>query len=426
MLSVIRDMWALLGGIGLLMVGNGMQGTLLSLRGDLEGFDPFSLALITSAYFIGFLLSARTTPNLIARVGHVRVFAALASIISAVFILYAAIVDEVAWFIMRVIVGYCFCGVYVVAESWLNDGADNESRGKTLSVYMIVQMGGIIAAQAIVNFAPASDYLLFVIISVLVSISFAPILLSISPAPVFQTARRMTLRQLFDVSPLGVFAALIMGGVFSACFGMAAVYGTQRGMSVAEISIFVGAIYLGALLAQYPIGWLSDRFDRRQLITVICVLASVSCTLGVIGHESITLIVISVFLFGGMSMPLYSLILAYTNDYLEHEDMASASGGILFVNGIGAIAGAPVLGFLMGSFGSWMFFVFNGALTSAIALYALYRMTQRASVAVDDTMPYVAVAPQGSPVAVEVASEVVVEQYLSEEDETETEEGAAA
>ncbi|HEU0221741.1 MAG TPA: MFS transporter, partial [Paracoccaceae bacterium] len=189
MMRVLRDTWALLGGLLLLMIGNGMQGTLLGIRGAIEGMDAFTISLVMSAYFIGFLFSARITPRLIARVGHVRVFAALGSVVSACLILYAALPDPVAWFLMRVAVGYCYCGVYIVVESWLNDMSDNETRGKALSAYIIVQLVGIVLSQVIVNVAPVEGYALFVITSVLVSISFLPILLSAGPAPVYQMTR---------------------------------------------------------------------------------------------------------------------------------------------------------------------------------------------------------------------------------------------
>ena len=191
MFAVISSSWALLLGMMLLMVGNGLQGTLLGVRGDIEGFSTFQMSLVMAGYFVGFLGGSRMTPEMIRRVGHVRVFAALASFISAVLILYPALPNTASWFIGRAIIGFCFSGVYVTAESWLNNSASNENRGKALSVYMIVQMIGIVSAQGLLVLADPSGYELFVIASVAVSISFAPILLSISPTPAFDTAKPM-------------------------------------------------------------------------------------------------------------------------------------------------------------------------------------------------------------------------------------------
>ncbi|MEM6745699.1 MAG: MFS transporter, partial [Pseudomonadota bacterium] len=208
MLYVLRNTWALLLGMLLLMLGNGMQGSLLGIRGAIEGFSPLALSLITSGYFLGFLISSRVTPDMIRRVGHVRVFAAMASIISAAFILYAALPDVWVWGLLRIIVGAGFASVYIVAESWLNDSATNETRGQALSAYMIVQLGGIVAAQGLLNFGDPAGYGLFVLISVAVSLSFAPILLTVSPVPVHDATEPMTLRELFEASPLGCVGAL--------------------------------------------------------------------------------------------------------------------------------------------------------------------------------------------------------------------------
>ena len=229
MFALLSNTWALLFGMLLLMLGNGMQASLLGIRGALEGFTATEMSVVMSGYFLGFLVSSRAAPEMIRRVGHVRVFAAMASVISAVFILYAALPNVWAWGLMRIAVGACFAAVYVVAESWLNDSATNETRGKALSLYMIVQMLGVVAAQALLNVADPGGYELFVLISVAVSLSFAPILLSVSPAPVHQTAKLMSLGALFRASPLGFVGTVFLGAVFSAVFGMASVYGTERG-----------------------------------------------------------------------------------------------------------------------------------------------------------------------------------------------------
>ena len=276
MFTVIGTSWPLLLGVMLLMVGNGMQGTLLGLRGAIEGFGTLELSIVMSGYFVGFLGGSRLTPKLIRRVGHVRVFSALGSLVSAILILYPAAPDWVAWSVMRVIMGFCFSGIYVTAESWLNNSSSNETRGQALSLYMIVQMIGIIAAQALVNASDPSGFLLFVIPSVLVSLAFTPILLSASPAPTFDTTQPMTVRRLMHISPLGCAGMLLTGGVFSALFGMVSVWGTMQGLTVPQISFFIAAIYVGGLLFQYPIGWLSDRIDRRKLILWLSVVGTVA------------------------------------------------------------------------------------------------------------------------------------------------------
>ncbi len=411
MKQVLSSAWALLLGMGLLMIGNGLQGTLLGVRGGIEGFTTFQMSIVMSAYFLGFLGGSKLAPEMIRRVGHVRVFAALASFISAVMILYPTFADPIAWALGRVVIGFCFSGVYVTAESWLNNASDNENRGKALSLYMIVQMAGVVTAQAMMLLGDPAGYDTFVLASVLISVSFAPILLSISPTPAFDTTKPMNLKQLMQTSPLGCVGMFLMGSVFSAQFGMSAVYGAKVGLSVAEISGFVATFYVGALLMQYPLGWLSDRMDRRLLILMVAAAAGVGAVLGMIFGGLYIMLLASAFLVGGMTNPLYSLLIAHTNDYLEHDDMAAASGGLIFINGLGAIAGPLITGWLMGDdvFGAPGFFMLMALLLFALAGYALYRTTQRPAVPIEDTGTYAPMSPSSTPVAVEVAQEYVIE-----------------
>ena len=415
MLSVLSSAWALLLGMLLLQVGNGMQSTLLGVRGEIEGFSTLSMSLVMSGYFVGFLFGSRTAPGMIRRVGHVRVFAALASLISAVMILYPAFADAWAWAAGRVLVGFCFSGVYVTAESWLNNAATNETRGKALSLYMIVQMVGIVSAQALMLVADPAGFILFIIPSVLISLSFAPILLSVSPTPAFGTAKPMTLRQLMRVSPLGCVGMLLLGGVFSAQFGMAPVFGAEAGLSVAQISTFVSTFFVGALVLQYPIGWLSDRMDRRVLILGAAAVCAAGALTGLLLGGTFQMLLLAGLLIGGMSNPLYSLLIAHTNDRLDAEDMAAASGGLVFINGLGAVAGPLVTGWLMGAVGPRGFFLFVAVLTLVMAGYAAYRMTRRA--APSDTDPYAPVVASASPMAVEFAQEYAIEAAQDADDE---------
>lgn len=245
MITVLKTTWPLLLGILLLMVGNGMQGTLLGIRGDIEGIPTFEMSVVMAGYYGGFLLGSLTVPGMIKTVGHVRVFAALGSLISAILIVFAVWPNWMFWTVLRFLIGFCFCGVYVTAESWLNAGSTNETRGQALSVYMIMQMLGIVSAQFLLNVSDPAGFLLFVIPSVLVSLAFTPILLNAQPAPEFDTIQRMSFRELYHASPLGCVGIFLMGGVFAALAGMSSVWAAAVGMSVAEISLFVAGIYAG-------------------------------------------------------------------------------------------------------------------------------------------------------------------------------------
>lgn len=403
MVDVLRNTWPLLLGVMLFMLGNGVQGTLLGVRGNIEGFTTLQMSLVMSAYFGGFLLGSRMVPDMIRRVGHVRVFAALGSLISAVLVAYPLAPTWLAWVPMRVIMGFSFSGVYITAESWLNNATSNETRGQALSAYMIVQMIGIIAAQGLMAFGDPSGFVLFVIPSVLVSLAFTPILLTVSQAPAFESTAPLSFRRLFRASPLGCVGMFLMGGVFSAIFGMASVFGTEAGLSVPQISIFIAAIYLGGLIFQFPIGWLSDRMDRRRLIFALAVVAAVGMLVPVLVPVPFTLLLLVAMLAGGISNPLYSLLVAYTNDFLDNSDMAAASAGLLFINGVGAIGGPILTGWIMNAMGPYGFFLYIMVLMTALALYAAWRMTRRPAPAADTTGAFAPLSPTATPLAIEVA-----------------------
>jgi len=316
---------------------------------------------------------------------------------------------------LRVLIGFCFAGVYVTAESWLNNSTSNETRGQTLSLYMIVQMLGIISAQALINFADPAGFMLFVIPSVLVSLAFAPILLSISPAPPFDTTKSLSIRALYDVSPLGVVGIFLVGGILSALFGMSAVWGMQAGLSVLEISLFTAAIYVGGLFFQVPIGWLSDRMDRRKLIIAVALVGTVAASLPMLLPMSFWTLVSVGLVIGGIANPLYALLLAYTNDHMEQDMMAAASGGMLFVHGLGAVIGPLVIGRIMGVIGPDGFFLFIGVLTTVLALYAAWRMTRRPESFIGQIGPYAAVSSVVSAATVEAVYQDLTDQASRQE-----------
>jgi len=410
MMSVLGSVWALLLGTLLIMLGNGMQFTLIGLRGDIEGFSAGALAVITSGYYIGFLSGARVTPMLIRRVGHVRVFAALGSFMSAGLIAFPLITETWAWTPLRLILGFCMSGVYVAAESWLNHAATNDTRGKILSAYMIAQTLGVIGAQWLLTFGDAATSVLFIVASILVSLSFGPILLSATPTPAVSVARPMSLRQLFGIAPLATVGTFFLGSIYATQSGMGAVFGTQIGLTTPQIAFFVAMLFAGALFLQYPIGWLSDVLDRRKLIFAAAAMGAGACALGLVTEGRSEMLFVAAFLAGGVTTPLYSLFLAYANDDLPADDMPAASGGLVFIFGLGAIAGPLLSGWAMQSLGPHGFWLVLTLTFSGIALYALYRMTQRPAIQVEDTESYLTVLPTTSPVAVEVATSWAVEQ----------------
>jgi MFS family permease len=398
MLKVLSNSWPLLLGVMLLMVGNGVQSSLLGIRGALEGFSTFQLSVVMSAYYLGFLGGSQIAPEMIRRVGHVRVFAALGSLISAILVLYPLLLDWTAWSVMRVLIGFSFSVIYVTAESWLNNTASNETRGQALSAYMIVQMLGIIAAQGLLSVGDPGGFGLFIIPSVLVSLAFMPILLADTPAPTFDQIRPMSFRQLFSISPLGCVGMLLTGGIYSAMFGMSSVWGALIGLTIGQIAAFVAAMYVGGLILQYPIGWISDRVDRRVLVVWMSGIGAVVMLIATVFQLPFNLVLIVALLLGGTINPLYSLLIAHTNDFLGPEDMAAASAGLIFLNGFGAIFGPLITGWLMGLVGPHGFFLFIGVLFAALAGYSAWRMLQRTTP--DGSSGYAELSPTASSLAV--------------------------
>ncbi|WP_410219374.1 MFS transporter [Paracoccus sp. (in: a-proteobacteria)] len=401
MISVLRTTWPLLLGILLLMVGNGMQGTLLGIRGGIEGIPTFQMSVVMAGYYGGFLLGSLLVPDLIKNVGHVRVFAALGSLISAALVLFAIEPHWITWTGLRFLVGFCFCGVYVTAESWLNAGSTNENRGQALSAYMIVQLFGIVVAQALLNTSDPAGFLLFVIASVLVSLAFTPILLTAQPAPQFETIKRMSFAQLYRASPLGCVGIFLMGGVLAALSGMSSVWGALVGLSVAQISGFVAGVYAGGLVLQYPIGWISDRYDRRKLVLILAALGLVCGIVVIVMQPGTWGLIAAGAIMGGVANPIYALLLAYTNDYLDQSDMASASAGLLFIFGIGSMGGPIITGWLMDIVGPDGFWIYMGTLMALLAAYAGWRTTRRRGLTPDEQGSFAVITTNATPLAVE-------------------------
>lgn len=424
MLQVLSGVWALLLGIVLIMLGNGMHFTLIGLRGGLEGFMAAELAVVTSGYFLGFLSGARFTPVLIRRVGHVRVFAALGSIMSAGLIALTLLAEPWVWTVLRILIGFCMSGIYVVAESWLNNATTNETRGKVLSAYMIAQTVGIIGAQYLLTLGDAATSALFIGASILVSISFAPILLSVAPAPIVEVARPMSFGELFAGSPLGAVGIFLLGSIYATQSGMGAVFGSLIEMSADQTALFVAMLFAGALVLQFPIGWLSDRLDRRKVIMGTAAIGAVACALGWVAGNGLVSpvdrplwpLMAAAFFAGGMTTPLYALLLAYTNDFLSADEMPAASGGLVFTFGLGAILGPLLTGWAMQGVGPNAFWIVIGGTFGAMALYAIYRMTQRETPPAEETETYLGVLPTASAVAVEAAGNWAAEQAEDETD----------
>ena len=399
MLAAISSAWALLLGIALIMLGNGLQGTLLPVRATLEGFGTGVTGLVMTGYFAGFLAGSGIVPRLLANVGHIRVFAALASLASTAALVHTVFVTPLAWGLVRIVTGFCFAGLFVVAESWINDAATNRTRGQLLSVYMIMVMGGMGSGQLLMNLSDPRSFELFVLVSVLISIALIPITLSVGRAPRFEAPESIGVRALFRASPLGVAGAFLVGIAHSALFAMGPVYATEIGLGVDRVALFIAAALFGGLVLQWPIGWLSDRFDRRRVIVAVAWIATgASFAAGAGGVGSYPLLIVSTALLGGMSMPLYSLCGAHTNDHLTPRQIVAASATLVLVGGFGLVMGPSLAAALMQLAGPAGIFWLIALVHGCIGAYGLYRMIRREPVPLDEQRTYDPVSTRTSPI----------------------------
>lgn len=408
MLAAIRSAWALLLGLAFLMLGNGLQGTLLGVRASLEGFSTQTTGFVMTGYYIGFLLGSTMGPRLVKNVGHIRVFAAMASILSAAMLSHSIFIEPVTWFAFRVVSGFAVAGLYIVVESWLNDTATNRTRGQLLSVYMVIVLGGMAAGQFLLNVASPGGFELFILISVLVSVSLVPISLSISRAPTFEAPAHVSWRSMYRSSPLGIVGCLIVGIAQGALLGMGAVYANAIGMGVADVSLFMATALAGGMALQWPVGHLSDIFDRRVIITIVTILAALAALTGALaGAHSTPILLVAVFLFGGLSFPLYALCIAHTNDHLQPDQMVAASGTLILAASIGSIVGPTLAATLMSTAGPAGFFWCLSGVHAAIGVFALYRMTRRAAIPAGEQHPYQSMPVRSTPMAAKITQAAI-------------------
>ena len=384
MYNLLKGTWALFFGVGMMMLANGLQGSLIGIRASLEGYSASAAGIILTGYYAGFLLGALYIPQRIKNVGHVRTFAALASIASISILIHSLHVSFLGWFLMRFISGVCFVGLYTVAESWVNDLSDNEHRGQALSVYMIVSMAGSAFGQLFLNIADPETATLFMIVSILISISLVPILIVVSKQPDFSVAKFFTVKELYKASPLGVVTAIMTGLAHGTLWGIGSIYGLKNGLSIEQVSIFMFTFVIGGAINQYLVGYLSDKYDRRTVIVIVAFLASIFAVLAVLIGSSFIALIITTFIFGGLTVPLYALAIAHTNDFLEKDEMVAASSGLQLAGGIGLTIGPIVGGLsidLIGANGFWIYLFLIHAL---LGVFGLFRMQVREAVPLEE------------------------------------------
>ena len=377
MWAAIRSSWPLFLGMIFLMISNGLLATLLTLRAGGLGFSETVIGLMQSAYPVGSLLGCLIAPRLIMQVGHIRIFAAFASIASAAALIHLVTYDPWSWSIMRLLTGFCFSGLYIVAESWLNGNSSNKTRASLLSVYFIIQTGGVMIGQLLLNLSSPEGILLFIIVSVLISFSLVPMLISTSATPPYEPPERISLSELFRLSPMGLTGSFLNGIAQTTLYVALALYGRAIGLSNGEIGGLIGLMTLGGTLFQFPLAKLSDRLDRRHVIIGAPGLAIPICfflaTMENPADNSMLLYTMIVLL-GGLTLPLYSICMAHMNDHLKPGQVVAASGTLVLILAAGMILGPTLGGFAIAYYGPEGFFYLLATTSTLTVMTALFRL----------------------------------------------------
>lgn len=369
--------WGLFAALALIMIGNGLIGVLIGVRSELEGFDTTTTGLIMAAYFGGFMVGSHLTPRSMARVGHIRVFAGLASLIAATALIHAVFVTPLSWIALRFVFGFAMAGLYVVVESWLNDTVTNDNRGRVMAIYMVISMGGLAIGQMGIGLASPLEQTLFLAAGAVMALAIAPVSLSINSAPEFFLPPPSKPREIWEVAPVGVITAIGAGVANGALLGMAGVYATQVGLPNTRTALFVGAAALGSVLLQWPIGHMSDRMDRRRAILLVTLAAAAVGAVGVgLSGDGIGLVAVMLLL-GGLSFPMYSLALSHVVDVLPAGRAVTGSVAIVFLTGVGAIFGPLLASVAMTAIGPSGFFWTITLVHGVIGLFGAYRIAMR-------------------------------------------------
>ena len=380
-MSSIRPLIPLLIAAGMLLGGNGLQGTLIALRGAQEGFEPATIGFLGTAYFAGFLLGCLFVIRIMKSVGHVRSFAALAAIASVGTILLVLVIDPVMWTIVRFASGFCFAGLFTIMESWLNSGVSNHDRARVLALYRIVDIGCVTGAQFLIPAFGADGFTIFAIMSILITLSLVPVSLGDRTNPRAPQDVKLDLRRVFQISPLGCIGCVVIGVTNSSFRTLSPVYAEQIGMSVTDVVTFVSVGIIGGAVIQYPLGYLSDLWDRRMILLISTTGAMVSALVLVFfAGGGVFLNFLIVFAFGSFAMPLYSLSAAHANDRAGKDEFVVVNAALMLFYSFGAIGGPVAASFAMQQFGPTGLFGFICAIYSIFIVIILARMQARAGV----------------------------------------------
>ncbi|MEP0520618.1 MAG: MFS transporter [Hyphomicrobiales bacterium] len=381
MLKALTSISSLLLAVGMLLFGHGLQSALVPLRAEVEGFSTLAIGFTISAYFAGFVVGCLAGPYIILRAGHIRAYAAMVSLASAVALLHPLIVEEAAWALFRFATGFCIASFYIVIESWLNERATNEMRGFIMSTYVVITLLGIMAGQFATAFGSIEGYTLFIVTSIVVSVAVIPVTLTTSAQPAPITLVRFRPRQLYSTSPAAFVSSMLIGISAGSTWMLAPLFATARGFDSGFAAFFAAVMIGGGALAQWPFGRISDKFDRRLVVALLGVGSAISCAvLGVVQGNSNWVFLGLVFLVGVFTHSTYAIAVAHAFDNCDPDNYVETSSGLLLSFGIGSTIGPIVASFLMDIANPGALFIFVAIVQVGMVIYLGWRMTANKAV----------------------------------------------
>ncbi len=404
--KTILSTWPIFAGILLLVLGNGLQATLLGVRGALIGFDTATLSIVLATYYVGYLSGCIITPKLIKNVGHIRVYAAFASCASAVALIYTLSDSPIAWAILRGLNGFSFAAIFIISESWLNATSTKKNRGQVLSIYMVTVFIALTGAQLLLNVADPTGYQLFVLNSVVLSLAIIPLSLSKRPQPKYEAPKSVSISHLIKLAPLGILGCFVAGMTSTTFLVIAPIYGVNSGMTPKDVSFFMAMLVISGMLLQYPVGWLSDKIDRRKVLAIILFgICLAGTAAGMLTMHNVTYFdYLAITLMSGLMLTIYSVSATHVNDRLNEEEIVQASATLILINGTGALIGPIIVGSAMSLFGQTTFFFMPPIFCLITLVFAMFRIGFTDAVAPEDRGDYIALPDKPSYITAQMAA----------------------
>ncbi|GGH30810.1 Predicted arabinose efflux permease, MFS family [Cribrihabitans marinus] len=381
MIRQLLPVSALLLGSALLLFAGGMNSLILPIRGTAEGFSAASLGLLGTGWALGYVAGCILTPPLVGKVGHIRAFSVMSAFAAVAMLLSLLILSPYAWIPLRALSGFCFAGAAMIVESWLSERADPSSRGRIFGLYTMVNLIASTAGQLVLTLGDATGILFFILPAIFYCLALVPTAMSTTAMPKPLVNVRLDLRALWRNSPVAVFGVFCVGISNSAFGTLAAVYADRVGLAVTSVALFASLPVLAGAVSQIPIGWLSDRMDRRVvLVGVVAAALAVDLVFIFLRPEALGLNLILSASFGAAIFAMYPIIVAHANDHAAEGMAIQVSGGLLMVYGLGSIAGPTLAGVGMGMLGGAGLFLTSAGAHLLLIAFAILRIAQRAPV----------------------------------------------